>query len=122
MTPTDRSVPPWTPVVAPADARARDTVDPTPRRVVTWVAVVAVVVIVVVIVAALVAARRLAETESVRDAADRADRIADVLVQPELTDALLSGDPGATAAVERSTSTSVRGDGASAERSSRLTS
>jgi signal transduction histidine kinase len=100
MTTTDRSVPPWTPVVAPTDGRARDAVDPTPRRVVTWVAVVAVVVIVVVIVAALVAARRLAETESVRDAADRADRIADVLVQPELTDALLSGDPGATAAVD----------------------
>lgn len=100
MTPTDRPVPPWTPVVVPADAPARTAVDPTPRRVVTWVAVVAVVVIVAVIVAALVAARSLAETESVRDAADRADRIADVLVQPELTDALLTGDPGATAAVD----------------------
>lgn len=100
MTSTDRSVPPWLSVVAPAASPARATIDPTPRRVVTWVAVVAIVVIVAVVVAALVTARRLAETESVRDAADRADRIADVLVQPELTDALLAGDPGATEAVD----------------------
>ncbi|RFA21183.1 hypothetical protein [Subtercola boreus] len=99
-TPDARRVP-WLTVVAPREAATAARSGPlTPRRVVIWVAVASVLVIAAVLIAALVAARGLAEQESVQDAADRADRIAEAFVQPALTDALLSGDRAATEAVD----------------------
>lgn len=90
----------WTTVARPAGRTPASAADPRPARVVAWVAVVSVLVIVAVAVAALFAARGLAEAESVRDAADRADRIADAIVEPALTDALVDGDEEARRAMD----------------------
>ncbi|MBF4578053.1 sensor histidine kinase [Frigoribacterium sp. VKM Ac-2530] len=94
------AVPHWTTVARPADRTPASAADPRPSGVVAWVAVVSVLVIVAVAVAALFAARGLAEAESVRDAADRADRIADAIVEPALTDALVDGDEEARRAMD----------------------
>ncbi|WP_209561008.1 sensor histidine kinase [Frigoribacterium sp. PvP032] len=94
------AVPRWTAVARPADRTPASAADPRPAGVVAWVAVVSVLVIVAVAVAALIAARSLAEAESVRDAADRADRIADAIVEPALTDALVDGDEEARRAMD----------------------
>jgi two-component system, NarL family, sensor kinase len=58
-------------------------------------------VLIVVIVSGTVAASRLSEKEAVRDAAKRARVVADTVVQPALTDRLVSGDPEAIAAMDR---------------------
>ena len=94
------TAPPWQVVARPDRPAGGAPRDPSARRVVVWVAVVALLVIVAVAVAALVAARRLAEAESVADAADRADRISDALLEPALTDALVDGDPEARAEMD----------------------
>ncbi|WP_314104441.1 histidine kinase, partial [uncultured Frigoribacterium sp.] len=94
------AVPRWTTVARPADRTPASAADPRPAGVVVWVAVVSVLVIVAVAVAAVIAARSLAEAESVRDAADRADRIADAIVAPALTDALVEGDEEARRAMD----------------------
>ncbi|ROP77491.1 histidine kinase [Frigoribacterium sp. PhB107] len=94
------AVPHWTTVARPVDRTPASAADPRPSGVVAWVAVVSVLVIVAVAVAALFAARGLAEAESVRDAADRADRIADAIVEPALTDALVDGDEEARRAMD----------------------
>ncbi|MBD8608982.1 integral membrane sensor signal transduction histidine kinase [Frigoribacterium sp. CFBP 13729] len=94
------AVPHWTTVARPVDRTLASGADPRPSGVVAWVAVVSVLVIVAVAVAALFAARGLAEAESVRDAADRADRIADAIVEPALTDALVDGDEEARRAMD----------------------
>lgn len=96
----DDEAPAWTTVVAPGGAPVDPRTGPSTRRVVAWVVVVALIVIVAVSVAASSAARVLAEGESVRDAADRVDRIADALVEPALTDALVAGDPEAAAGMD----------------------
>ena len=97
---TDVGAPPWRVVTRPDGSSSSVPHDPSAGRVVVWVAVVAVLVIVAVSVAALIAARRLAEAESVADAADRADRIGDALIEPDLTDALVDGDPAAVAVMD----------------------
>ncbi|MDF2443753.1 MAG: two-component system, NarL family, sensor kinase, partial [Subtercola sp.] len=77
--------------------------DPAPlarRRLLAWVAAAAVAVIALVVVLGLVAARALAETEAVNGAAKRADLIADALVEPDLTDGLLTADPRAIARMD----------------------
>ena len=52
------------------------------------------VVLVAVTIGGSLAARRLAEREAVNDAAQIADVLAETVVQPALTDALLAGDAG----------------------------
>jgi len=104
------AAPHWTPVARPADRTPASAADPRPARVVAWVVVVSLLVIVAVSVAALVAARGLAEAESVRDAADRADRIADAVVEPALTDALVDGDEEARRAMDDEVRTHVLSD------------
>ena len=54
-----------------------------------------------------VAARRLAEKQSVTDAAQRADVLAETVVQPALGDALAAGDPKAFAALDAAVRTHV---------------
>ena len=71
------------------------------RRVLVQVAAAAMVVIAVVAVVGVVAARRLAEAESVNDAATTADLLAESVVQPALTDGLLTQDPAALASIGR---------------------
>jgi len=95
------AAPPFVTVARPSAPTVDATPAPGPRRVIAWVALATLLVIVAVSLAASAASRALAEGESVRDAADRVDRIADALVEPVLTDALLGGDPGAVAALDR---------------------
>ena len=67
-------------------------------------------VLVVVIVSGTMAASRLSEKEAVRDAATRARVVADTVVQPALTDALVAGDPRAISAMDRAVRSQVLDD------------
>jgi signal transduction histidine kinase len=78
---------------APAEAPRR------PARVFVVLAAGAVVVLLVSLVAGVLAARRLAERQAVNDAANTADLLAEAVVQPALTDAIVTGEPSAVAAV-----------------------
>ena len=69
------------------------------RNVFLGVVAAALTVIVAVAFVGVIAARRLAEDESVNDAAKTADLLAESVVQPVLADGLLTGDPGALAAI-----------------------
>ncbi|MET3806734.1 signal transduction histidine kinase [Nakamurella sp. UYEF19] len=71
------------------------------RRIFIQVIVGAVLVILVVALIGVVAARRLAEAEAVNDAAKTANLLAEAVVQPVLTEGLLTGDATALAAVDR---------------------
>jgi signal transduction histidine kinase len=70
------------------------------RTVLTQVVVGALVVAIGVALAGAIASRRIAERESVTDAADITDLIAQQVVQPAMTDGLASGDPTAVAAMD----------------------
>ncbi len=61
----------------------------------------AVVVIVAVALVGVLAARRLAEAQAVNDAAKTTDLIAETVVQPVITDGLLTGDPVALGAIDK---------------------
>lgn len=78
-------------------------------RVFVEVGAIAALVIVAVSVSAVFAAGRLAEDEAVRDAADTVDVLADGIVQPVLTNGLLTGDPAAIAALDTVVRASVLG-------------
>lgn len=69
------------------------------RRIFIQVIVGAVIVILAVALVGVVAARRLAKAEAVNDAAKTADLLAEAVVQPVLTDGLLTGDAAALAAI-----------------------
>lgn len=86
-------------VVADAGERTAAAVV-SPRRIVAGVLGIALAVILVVAVLGVLAAQRLAEVEAVDDAADTADLIAELLVQPALTDGVIAGDPAALAALD----------------------
>jgi signal transduction histidine kinase len=79
-------------------------------RVLAPIAFGALAVLVVVMLSGAMAASRLAEKEAVHDAARRADVVADTVVQPALTDSLLSGDPKAFAAMDRAVRSHVLDD------------
>lgn len=72
----------------------------SPRRVLVQLVVGVLVVLLVVGVLGTLAARRLAEREAVNDAAAMADVLAEAVIQPSLTDALLTGSPSAVQAME----------------------
>ena len=72
----------------------------SPRRVLALLAAGVVGALVVVGVVGTLAARQLAEHEAVNDAATMADVLAEAVVEPALTDGLLSGDPAAIAAFD----------------------
>ena len=65
------------------------------RRVIIRLVAGIVIVLVAVTIGGSLAARRLAEREAVSDSASTADVLAETLVQPALTDALLAGDEAA---------------------------
>lgn len=69
-------------------------------RVFGQVAAAGALVLVLVAVLGLAASRRIAEQESVNDAARSTDLLAEAVVQPALTDALATGDPAAVAALD----------------------
>jgi two-component system NarL family sensor kinase len=72
-----------------------------PRRVVIQVIAGIVVVLIGVAVAGAFASRRVAEREAVTDAANTTDLIARQVVQPAVTNGLISGNPAALAALDR---------------------
>ena len=97
--PGSQAPPAWVTIAA---TRA-EAVDPPlrRRRIFLQVIVGAVLVILAVALVGVVAARRLAEAEAVNDAAKTADLLAEAVVQPVLTDGLLTGDAAALADVGR---------------------
>ena len=86
----------WVTVAAPGRPDAGDA-PLSMRRVVAQLVLGVVVVLAVVTVGGSFAARRLAEREAVTDAANTADVLAEAVVQPALTDALLAGNARALA-------------------------
>ncbi|MBW0255006.1 ATP-binding protein [Cellulomonas sp. PS-H5] len=79
-------------------------------RVFLQVGAAAAVVLVLVAVLGLSASRRIAEQESVNDAARSTDLLADAVVQPALTDGVAAGDPEALAALDAVVRDRVLGD------------
>lgn len=69
------------------------------------------VVLVIVALLGLTASRRIAEQESVNDAARRTDLMADAVVQPALLDGVVDGEPAALAALDAAVREGVLGDG-----------
>ncbi|KQZ89451.1 hypothetical protein ASD62_09185 [Phycicoccus sp. Root563] len=95
--PTDEAVAvPWVTVSRPV---VEAEVDPPvrPRRVLLQLIAGLVAVLVVVGVLGSLASQRLAEREAVNDAANTADVLADAVIAPSLSDALVAGDPTALA-------------------------
>ena len=82
---------------------------PAPRHVFRRVILSAAALIVAVALVGVIAAQRLAETESLGDAARTADLMATALVQPVLSDALLAGDPDAVALMAAATDNRILG-------------
>ena len=86
--------------VASASTRT-DAEQPVGRvRVFGRVIVTAIGVVVIVALLGVFAARHLAELDAVGGAVETADILAEAIVQPIVTDALLTGDPAAIAAVD----------------------
>jgi len=72
-----------------------------PRTVLIQVIAGALAVVIGVAVAGAFASRRVAERESVTDAAHTTDLIAQQVVEPAITNGLISGSPAALAAIDR---------------------
>lgn len=72
----------------------------SPRRVLVQLALGVVAALLVVGVLGTLAARQLAEREAVNDAATMANVLAEAVVEPSLTEGLVTGDPAAVAAFD----------------------
>jgi two-component system, NarL family, sensor kinase len=94
------AVPRWVTVGDPREQARHDAVL-SPRRVFVQLALGVVAALLVVGVVGTLAARQLAEREAVNDAATMADVLAEAVVEPSLTDALLAGDPAAVEAFDQ---------------------
>ena len=94
------AVPRWVTLGDPREQAGHDAVL-SPRRVFVQLALGVVAALLVVGVVGTLAARQLAEREAVNDAATMADVLAEAVVEPSLTDALLAGDPAAVAAFDQ---------------------
>ncbi len=106
----DGAAPRWLTLSSPASPPSSD-VDVQPRRIVAQLVVGVLLVLLVVGLLGAVAARRLAEREAVNDAATTADVLAEAVIQPALTDALLAGSPAAIAAMDATVRQRVLGPG-----------
>lgn len=100
--------PPWVTVVAGGTAAAGDS-PVRMRRIAAQVAAGAAVVLLAVALLGAVASRRVAERQSVNDAARVADLQAEAVVQPALDDGLLRGTPAAVARIDRAVRAHVLG-------------
>jgi two-component system NarL family sensor kinase len=94
-----RPAPAWVRVSRPVAEEAPEQAV-RPRRVLLQLALGVVAAVVVVAVLGALAARQLAEREAVNDAATMAGVIAEAVVQPNLTEPLMAGDPDAVAAFD----------------------
>ncbi len=100
----------WTTLVDSSAVGAGDSAPMDRRRVLLPIIAGACLVLVLVALSGVVAARRLAEKESVNDAAQRAGVLADAVVQPALRDRLVAGEPRAFAVLDRAVRAHVLGD------------
>ena len=73
---------------------------PSARRVILRMAATALVVLVLVALGGVVAASRLAERDAIHSGADIVGLLADAVVQPHVTDAVVAGDPAALAELD----------------------
>jgi len=105
------SEPRWV-VVGDGGPGADDGAQTPPRtwRVFGQLVAAALLVLVVVALLGLEASRRIAEHESVNDAARRTDLIADAIVQPVLQDGVVTSDPDAVDALDSAVRGGVLGD------------
>lgn len=92
--------PPWISVAAGTSVRSEGPAV-QPRRVFVQVIAGALVVLAAVALVGVTASRRLAEAEAVNDAAKTANLLADALVQPAVSEGLLTSDPSAVAAMDQ---------------------
>jgi two-component system NarL family sensor kinase len=92
--------PPW---IRVAEGRSVLSREPAiqPRRVFVQVIAGALVVLAAVALVGVVASRRLAEAQAVNDAAKTTSLLADAVVQPALSEGLLTSAPSAVAAIDR---------------------
>lgn len=90
----------WLTVSAP-DAQSLVEPPVSARRIVVQLVAGILVILAAITIGGSLAARRLAEREAVNDAANTADVLAEALVQPALTDALVAGDPDAREAFDK---------------------
>jgi len=100
---------PWLTV---ADGRRRPELADRPvrmRRIFAQVIAAAAVVLVVVAVVGAFASRRVAERQSVNDAVQTTDLLAESVVQPVLEEGLLTGAPTSVARLDQAVRTSVLG-------------
>jgi len=91
----------WMTLADASRITATDSAPMSRKRVLLPLVLGAVLVLLLVGLSGSVAARRLAERESVNDAAKSAGLLADAVVQPALRDSLISGDPKAFATMDR---------------------
>jgi two-component system NarL family sensor kinase len=94
---------PWTTLSTTVPRAGEPGAEDSPlrvRRIVVQLGVSVLVVLLAVAVGGVLAAQRLAEREAVNDAANTADVIAEAVVQPSLTNALVAGKPSAVAAFD----------------------
>jgi two-component system, NarL family, sensor kinase len=92
--------PQWLQVAAGASVHSGEPAV-QPRRVFAQVLAGALIVLSVVALGGVAASRRLAEAEAVNDAAKIANLLADSVAQPFVSDALLTGDASAVAAMDQ---------------------
>jgi two-component system, NarL family, sensor kinase len=92
--------PPWISVAAGTSVRSEGPAV-QPRRVFVQVIAGALVVLAAVALVGVAASRRLAEAEAVNDAAKTANLLADALVQPAVSEGLLTSDPSAVATMDQ---------------------
>ena len=91
--------PPWIRVAAGTNVRSSET-RVQPRRVFAQVIAAALVVLAAVALAGAVGSRRLAETQAVDDAAKTASLLAEAVVQPALSEGLLTSNPAAVTTMD----------------------
>jgi two-component system NarL family sensor kinase len=99
-----------------ADASRHTPAESAPvsrRQVLTSIILGAVAVLILVAVSGSLAARRLAEKESVNDAAKNAGLLAETVIQPALRDGLVSGDRQAFEIMDNAVKEYVLGSGTS---------
>ena len=101
--------PPWIRVAAGTSVLSREPAV-QPRRVFVQVIAGALVVLAAVAVVGVAASRKLSEAEAVNDAAKTANLFADAVAQPALSEALLTSDPAAVAAMDLAVRAHVLGD------------
>jgi len=101
--------PPWIRVAAGTAVLPREPAV-QPRRVFFQVIAGALVVLAAVAVVGVAASRKLSEAEAVNDAAKTANLLADAVAQPALSEALLTSDPAAVAAMDQAVRAHVLGD------------